>query len=270
MAQNAWKQRVARAGELAAQYPFAAEILRFYAEIARFQSGFFERLEASANRRGGRGPSSDGPPELIELMANFPAFLSVVEKSGPAQLSQAVTALRGRLEYCSQLLSDYWSPPNPEGAGEAETGIEFFVARAFLQPYAEFVRARTDLQWTGHTESTCPFCGRKPGFGVLRALGDGGKRSLVCSFCLAEWEFRRIVCPGCGEENHSKLPVYTAADFEHIRVECCDSCQRYLKTVDLTKSGLAEPLVDEIASVPLDLWAQEHGYRKLQSNLMQL
>jgi len=64
--------------------------------------------------------------------------------------------------------------------------------------------------------------------------------------------------------------VYTAEDFEHVRVECCDSCQRYLKTVDLTKSGLAEPLVDEIAAVPLDLWAQERGYTKLQSNLMQM
>jgi formate dehydrogenase maturation protein FdhE len=38
----------------------------------------------------------------------------------------------------------------------------------------------------------------------------------------------------------------------------------------MTKSGLAEPIVDEIAAVPLDLWAQERGYAKLQSNLMQL
>jgi formate dehydrogenase maturation protein FdhE len=43
-----------------------------------------------------------------------------------------------------------------------------------------------------------------------------------------------------------------------------------LKTVDLTKDGLAVPLVDEIAAIPLDLWAQEHGYTKLKTNLMQL
>jgi len=90
----------------------------------------------------------------------------------------------------------------------------------------------------------------------------------MCSFCLAEWEFRRIVCPGCGEENNAKLPVYTASAFDYIRVECCDTCHAYLKAVDLTRNGLAEPMVDEMAAAPLDLWAQEHGYLKLQQNLM--
>jgi FdhE protein len=91
----------------------------------------------------------------------------------------------------------------------------------------------------------------------------------LCSRCLAEWEFRRIVCPGCGEENHAKLPIYRAEEFNHMRVECCDACKTYVKTVDLTKNGLAEPIVDEIASIPLDLWAQKQGYSKLQLNLMQ-
>jgi formate dehydrogenase maturation protein FdhE len=40
--------------------------------------------------------------------------------------------------------------------------------------------------------------------------------------------------------------------------------------VDLTKSGLADPVVDEIASAPLDLWAQEHTYTKLHPNLLGL
>jgi FdhE protein len=99
-------------------------------------------------------------------------------------------------------------------------------------------------------------------------MGDGASRSLVCSFCLAEWEFRRLVCPGCGEENDKKLPVFTADDFDYIRVECCESCKTYIKTVDLTKNGHAEPVVDELASAPLDLWVQERGYAKLQCNLM--
>ena len=91
---------------------------------------------------------------------------------------------------------------------------------------------------------------------------------MVCSFCLAEWEFRRIVCPGCGEENDKMLPVFTANEFDFIRVECCDTCKIYIKGMDLTKNGRAEPLIDELATTPLDLWAQEHGYAKLQSNLL--
>jgi formate dehydrogenase maturation protein FdhE len=38
--------------------------------------------------------------------------------------------------------------------------------------------------------------------------------------------------------------------------------------VDLTKNGRAEPLVDEMATPHLDLWARDHGYTKLQSNLL--
>ena len=142
------------------------------------------------------------------------------------------------------------------------------LALAFLQPYAELLRSRAKLTPREHTYALCPFCNRKPGFGVLRQMGDGAARSLVCPFCLAEWEFRRLVCPGCGEEDDRKLPVFTASEFDYIRVECCDACKTYVKTVDLTKNGRAEPLVDELASAPLDLWARGQGYAKLQNNLL--
>ena len=92
----------------------------------------------------------------------------------------------------------------------------------------------------------CPFCGHLPVTGVLRPEGEGGKRWLVCSFCATEWEFRRLVCPACGEGDHEKLPVYVAEEFPHVRVEACDSCRTYLKAVDMTRDGLAVPQVDEL------------------------
>ena len=269
MPKSPWKQRISRAQELAGQCPCAAEILRFYALIVQFQSDLFDLLEQTSTRAQFRAPEPvTGPPELPELLAKFPAFLSLVENVGPRTLAQSARELGQRsATFCTDLLSEYWAGACPETAA---TGADQFFARAFLQPYAEFVRLRVNVKSDGYTQPSCPFCGHKPGLGVLRPMGEGGKRSLLCSFCLAEWEFRRIVCPGCGEENHANLPVYTADELAHVRVECCDSCKRYIKTVDLTKCGLANPLVDEIASVPLDLWARERGYLKLQSNLMQL
>ena len=53
-----------------------------------------------------------------------------------------------------------------------------------------------------------------------------------------------------------------------MRVECCDACKTYIKTADLVENGLAEPVVDEMAAISLDLWAQKQGYSKLQVNLM--
>ena len=63
-------------------------------------------------------------------------------------------------------------------------------------------------------------------------------------------------------------PIYTASQFDHVRVEACDTCRHYIKTVDLTKNGHAVPVVDELATMPLNLWAQQHGYVKLQANLL--
>jgi len=111
------------------------------------------------------------------------------------------------------------------------------------------------------TVRVCPQCGARPLLGVLRPEGDGGKRFLLCSFCSQEWEFRRILCPTCGEEAESKLPVYVAEQLPHIRVEVCDTCQFYIRTVDLTKDGHAIPLVDDLAAIPLSLWAHEKGIR---------
>ena len=274
IAQNEWQRRIRRAEELGAQYSFAAEILRFYVMVARFQENFYGELGRSIGRAsaGAGGVASDwglfALPLQPELARRFGPFLSVVEQNGPAPLREAAREFRhGGEDSHFQLLTAFW---NGTETGALPPGPHDFFARAFLQPYAAGIRSRSNMRWNGQVPYLCPFCKRKPGLGVLRPLGDGGQRSLVCSFCLAEWEFRRIVCPGCGEENPAKLPVYTAEELKHVRVEGCDSCRSYIKTVDMTKSGLAEPIVDEMASIPLDLWAQKQGYTKLQLNLLQL
>jgi FdhE protein len=229
--------------------------------MARFQHDLYRRLElASASQTPA---SASSPPELPELLASFPKFLALVENQAPERLGEIAHNLsHASSTSWSDLLNKAWSIP------DQPSQLSEFLALAFLQPYAEFIRSRVPLQLEGYTHLLCPFCSRKPGLGVLRPMGDGARRNLLCGFCLCEWEFRRIVCPGCDEKDHTKLPVYTAAEFPYIRVECCDACHTYLKSIDLSKNGLADPLVDELASIPLDLWAQERGYAKLHPNLL--
>jgi FdhE protein len=262
-----WEQRIRRARELAVRHRFAAEILGFYVHIAQFQAELYKRLETSSKSTMEKtGGLQDRGGELGELKGSFESFLKLVESKGPPHAVAAAREVRqAGPPLWSSLLDDCWRAA--ETVKSPEPGPHLFLGQAFLQPYAEFVRLRGEMQWNGYTYPLCPFCSRKPGLSVLRQQGDGARRSLMCSFCLAEWEFRRIVCPACGEENNAKLPVYSAENFDYIRVECCDTCKKYLKGIDLTRNGLAEPVVDEIASAPLDLWAQEHGYTKLEPNL---
>jgi formate dehydrogenase maturation protein FdhE len=264
MAKDSWQRRVERAQDLANRHAFAAEILGFYVQIACFQEKLYQQLDRSSNRRiPVWQPGAPPGLELEEFKDNFESFLKLVEAKGPMRLAESAREVHADSPVSwGKLLDRCWSAAE---SGEPET--QAFLGRAFLQPYAELVRSRSTSRWDGYGQAVCPFCHRKPGLGVLRQQGDGSRRSLMCSFCLAEWEFRRIVCPGCGEQNNAKLPVYTAEGFDYLRIECCDTCRRYLKGVDLTKNGLAEPVVDEIASIPLDLWAQERGYAKLERNL---
>ncbi len=256
-----WQQQIRRAERLASQHPYATEILSFYIHIARFQEKLYQHIEREPRKTP---VSLSAPLEAPQLIAAFPDFLTAVESNGPARLAEVAQNLRiASASSWSHLLNSCWA-----AAAEPPANPEQFLASAFLQPYAQFARLHSLLQLEGYTYSLCPFCNRRPALGVLRPLGDGARRNLLCGFCLAEWEFRRIVCPGCGQEDHAKLPVYTAETFPYIRVECCDSCQTYMKSIDLTRNGLAEPIVDELASVPLNLWAQEHGYTKLFPNLL--
>lgn len=264
MAFSPWQRRIHRAQELSGQYSFAAEILGFYVQVARFQ----EKLQRELNE--GLAAQSDAAlveldrGELEALTSRFAPFLSLAEAHGPKPLAQLSRELQARgPDFWSGMLTAAWIAPSASDAQQ-------ILAQVFLQPYAELLRSRAASRPRSTAYAVCPFCSRKPVFGVLRQLGDGGARSMICSFCLAEWEFRRIVCPGCAEENDKNLAVYTAAEFDYIRVECCDSCKTYIKTVDLTKNGRADPLVDELASAPLDLWAREHGYAKLHTNLFGL
>jgi formate dehydrogenase maturation protein FdhE len=64
--------------------------------------------------------------------------------------------------------------------------------------------------------------------------------------------------------------VHSAEAVPHVRVDECATCRRYLKTVDLRRRGDAVPLVEDLATPELDLWAREQGLAKGQANLFGL
>lgn len=187
----------------------------------------------------------------------MPGLLAIVEQFGPAPLALAAATLRARgPEYWRSLQSDFWTSRG------SRDPIEAFFAKILLQP-----RARGLPESPAAGGRVCPACHAKPVAAVLRPEGHGARRALLCSLCGREWPFPRAECPACGESDSAKLPVYTAEQYAGARVEACETCRTYLKCIDLTRDGRAVPVVDELALIPLDLWARERRYTKLEPNL---
>jgi formate dehydrogenase accessory protein FdhE len=265
MTRPTWDQRIARAEELAEIFPFASEVLGFYASVARFQKAFYGYVQQARGKMSLPGPGFREALDIVLLLPRFPGFLKIVKENAPPALASLAEQMAGEAEpRWEKLLRDFWLRSEP---GELPY-TESFFARAFLQPYAEFVSDRLTVAQRHTNSATCPVCDSEPVVGVLREEQLGAKRTFICSLCAREWDFPRLICPGCGEDRNDALAVFTSEYFEHVRVEACDTCKTYVKSVDLTKNGLAIPVVDELASLPLTLWAQEHGYTKLQPNLM--
>ncbi len=261
--------RIARAEQLSSPNSAASEFLEFYKHVASFQKLLRANIAAAHEVKPTGTPRSELRKELdfTVLLPHFRGYLSVVEQHAPPALAEAARqmALLSSDSWIASLEA-YWQHA---GRYDQQVGaFAQFLARAFLQPCAEFRAALLPRAPLVGTTRLCPLCGSRPLVGVLRPEGDGGKRYLLCSFCSQEWEFRRILCPTCGEEAEDKLPVYVAEETPHVRVEACDTCRFYLRTIDLTKDGHAVPLVDDLAAIPHTLWAHEQGFSRLQPNLL--
>ena len=275
-ASSAYEQRLRRAEYLAGEHAFAAEVLKFFSEITKFQKSLYARI-AAANPATAAHGGRPSPPireafDAALVLPHFRAFLSTVERYAPAPLAESARQMAAQPSdtWIAQL-AEYWSGSasvqTAFGDGEAEAVAQFFP-RAFLQPYAEILAEQIPTPTLLETAKLCPLCGGQPFLGVLRREGDGGKRFLVCNFCAQEWEFRRLLCPNCGEDHERKLPIYVAEQFPHVRVEACETCKSYLPAIDLTKDGNAIPLVDDLAALPLTLWAHEHDFVRRHANLL--
>ncbi len=251
-----WSQHIQRADQLAQQPSGSSELLSFYAQLLRAQKVVYEQLTHT---------TGDLQTDLPLLKTTSRQLLETVRTYGPSSLSNdASDLLTADAEVIDHMLLDYWTTPSD---------TQFF-AKAILQPYnralldsgKELIHTRTA------SERTCNRCGGRPQVSYLETKEStgSGNRDLVCATCLSSWEFRRVVCANCGEERPAKLGYFHSPEFEHVRLEACDTCKHYLKSVDRTQTRLAVPLVDEIYASPLDLWAQKHGYTKIELNLVGL
>ena len=250
-----WPERRRRAHQLRERCSFAAEVLTLYAAILDVQEPAFEAAR-------GR------PPEAAAGMARelLPRVLDATVAAGPAKLSAAALG-RYHSADLDELLGRWLR-------GAEQSLVDRYLARAACAPVLEAMEpdALAVLCPGPRDARHCPRCGGPPQVAFFALSGEDlvtGPRHLVCARCAAAWVYPRMVCAGCGEATTARLPVYSEAEqFPHLRIDGCETCRRYLLAVDPRRDAAAVPLVDELAALPLDLYAKERGLSKVVPNLM--
>ena len=203
-------------------------------------------------------------PFAAEVLTLYLALLEVWS-SPPVEPQQIVKATEA---YGPPLLAAAVRELDPVNAmrmwstGLETTPAQTYLARACLRGVTPPVRL----------DGPCPRCGGLPQLSIRPVADDplvSGQRQLMCARCRHLWSHSGSSCPSCGETEGAKRTLYGESDeLPHLRVEACSTCQRYLIDVDLRRDSKAVPEVDELAALPLDLYAAEQGLTKITPNLM--
>jgi hypothetical protein len=254
--------------------------LTLLTSVLRFQAGRAAAppvAEAAAALAAGadirkaaqRFPLLDLPAAVTPIAAEIPLAVAGFGTDLTELLQAGGMAITGGTDEERAGLVEQWldDPAAPEPV------LGFWV-RVAAGPILEGGRAAiatpTRDEWTG---AACPACGGPPQVSVIaEESGEfmgGSPRSLVCSRCAGWWTFPRVKCTWCGEVDPRRLPSFVPEDHERggarklraARIDGCETCNSYIKTFDLREAGGVElvPLVDDVATVALDLWANDRG-----------
>jgi hypothetical protein len=127
--------------------------------------------------------------------------------------------------------------------------------RPFLSRCAEVLQRRPEL--SSWTHSHCALCGGQPDLSVITPSAE---RHLICGRCELRWKWESLTCPYCRNSERTKITSFATPDGQY-RVYACDVCRRYLKAYDGRRASRpVMPMVDAVATLPLDAAAIQRGY----------
>jgi FdhE protein len=267
-------RRAARLDALAAGHVLEPW-LRFMASLARAQHAALPKLPSGSLPGAAimRAAKDEARPPLAEIdWTDDPTCFAAIDLicvgmedvAMPAQARAARAALEAA------------APAQRAGLIMRSLSMEL---RADERAMGPFLIAALQLYWTrmaavlgpddiGRPEATtgaCPVCGGPPVMSLLGGATLQTVRFVACSMCNAQWNEVRIKCVTCGETKgvgYEQLEGSSGA----LKAEACESCKSYLKIVNREKEPEADPIADDLASLPLDILMSEAGWHRSAPN----
>ena len=273
-----------RAQQLKEKRPGYGALLDFYVAVRESQVASRDsvRVDSVKVKKNGKGlPAEEGLPLVgkedfpLDSEASIRLFRSLcrIGKAANPHMAGEVEKIRealGKKKIDLKKLFDGGVKEETIGQVAAESGLDetilsFFLhssIRPSIEAGVEQVCGELDPEtWRkGH----CPVCGSLPSLSLLK--GEEGRRYLLCSFCGFEWRVDRLCCPACDNREQESLGYFCGEGEEVFRIDLCDACHHYIKTIDYRNLEESDPCLEDLATLHLDLLAAQKGYRRAVPN----
>lgn len=163
--------------------------------------------------------------------------------------------------FTPESMEDYLAEHSSSQSGVDYEIVSFIAFTALTPFYLDYAgKASRVSDFSLWSEGFCPVCGQKPMMAKLRA--EDNARILECWLCHTQWGFPRLECPFCNNRDHQKLRYFYVDEEKERRVNVCERCKSYLKTVSVKEIGREVILdVENIVTIRLDSVAQKEGYK---------
>lgn len=237
---------------LKSKYPEASELLDFYSHILEYQREVYEALEGKE-------------PNWRKGMKWFYKLLEICREKGTIQISERAKELKQmERDRVGGMIDRFIKEKKAED-------IDRFLFLAFLGPFYERMAESMDIDKENWLKTKCPVCGFRPHISYIADKEDvEGGRFLLCVLCGTDWLYNRNRCVNCGNEEDNSIDYYYNEENRAVQIQYCHKCGHYIKIVDMRLDGLAVPVVDDIATLVLDLWAKERGFTRFERNIFGL
>ncbi len=260
--------------------PIYAELLDFYQKVVEEQERTRTSLKVGPillKKKWMDGLSEEGPPllqkqdfplDIEACIVLFQSLCRIAEGTNPF-LSEQVGKIEEAIERETLNLGDVFQKGWKDKEIE-ETVKQFgFGHKVFLfliqnstRPSIEagMKQVSKELESGAWSKGICPICGSLPYLALLEE--EIGKRFLLCSFCGYQWRTERLQCPFCHNNQQESLHYLYAEDEESHRIDICEKCRHYIKTIDLRQTEISIPSLEDLATLHLDILASQKGYQR--------
>ena len=219
-------------------------------------------------------PVLSGEPIPVPAATLTPVLLNLCEELAAGGAGDAAKHVHeiiadGRLDPGSLLTASLNRDQESIRTGAVHRGLApdlvWLVAELAISPFVHALQlalfandALTDAL-RGWNHGYCPACGSWPALAEVVA----GHRTLRCSFCATAWELNTYACIYCSESGDQFVTAAPNVERKDRRVELCQACGSYLKTVDVPElSPFPLLAVADLETMELDVAAMEHGYAR--------